>query len=101
LTESEIDVDYELNTGKVINEILGSDALRVPGILVKNHGPFSFGKDAADAVYHAVVMEEIARMNLMTERINPEVKRVEQYLLDKHYERKHGVSAYYGQGEKK
>jgi L-ribulose-5-phosphate 4-epimerase len=101
LTESEIDVDYELNTGKVINEILNRDALRVPGVLVKNHGPFSFGKDASDAVYHAVVMEEIARMNLMTERINPEVERVEQYLVDKHYERKHGVTAYYGQGEKK
>ncbi|HPJ24501.1 MAG TPA: L-ribulose-5-phosphate 4-epimerase AraD, partial [Bacillota bacterium] len=100
LKKDEVESDYELNTGKVINETIGTDALKIPGVLVKNHGPFTFGKDASQAVYHAVVLEEIAKMNYLTETIDPNAKRVDQFLLDKHYHRKHGKNAYYGQGGK-
>ena len=98
LTPEEIEDAYELNTGKVIVEgFEGIDPVAVPGTLVRNHGPFSWGKDAAAAVYHAVVMEEVAKMALRTERLNPEVQPAPQYLQDKHYMRKHGPNAYYGQ----
>ncbi|NLC94316.1 MAG: L-ribulose-5-phosphate 4-epimerase [Bacilli bacterium] len=100
LTETEINTDYELNTGKVIVETLklnNIDPLAVPGVLVKNHGPFTYGKTAHDAVYHAVVLEEVAKMALFTELLNPQVATLDQYLLDKHYYRKHGKNAYYGQ----
>lgn len=100
LTMEEIESDYELNTGKVINETIGIDALKIPGILVKNHGPFTFGKDASQAVYHAVVLEEIAKMNFLTETIDPNAKRVDEFILKKHYNRKHGKNAYYGQGKR-
>ena len=99
LTKEEVDEDYELNTGKVIVETIkqrGVKPLAVPGIVVKNHGPFSWGKDAAASVYHAVVMEKVAEMDLKTLLINPSA-RMQQYILDKHYMRKHGPNAYYGQ----
>ena len=105
LTEAEIEEAYELNTGKVIVEgFTGGtgqasiDPVAVPGCLVRNHGPFSWGKDAAAAVYHAVVLEEVAKMAAHPEMLKPAVEPAPQYLLDKHYLRKHGPNAYYGQG---
>jgi len=98
-TKEEVDSDYELNTGKVIVETINSRKIQpiaVPGIIVRNHGPFSWGKDAAASVYHAVVMETVAEMDLKTLLINPAAS-MEQYILDKHYMRKHGPNAYYGQ----
>ena len=101
LTPEEIDGAYELNTGKVIVEgFEGIDPIAVPGTLVRNHGPFSWGKDAADAVYHAAVIEEVATMALRAETLNPQIVPAPQYLQDKHYLRKHGPNAYYGQGAK-
>jgi len=100
LTEQEIEEAYELNTGKVIEEgFQGLDPKAVPGCLVRNHGPFSWGKDAAQAVYHAKVMEEVALMALRTENLLEGVQPAPQYLLDKHYMRKHGPNAYYGQAK--
>lgn len=99
LSKEEVDEDYEFNTGKVIVETItkrGINPLAVPGIVVKNHGPFSWGKDAAASVYHAVVMEKVAEMDLKTIMINP-AANMQQYILDKHYMRKHGANAYYGQ----
>ena len=99
LTEQEVEEAYELNTGKVITECIRErkiDPMAVPGVVVKNHGPFSWGKDAAASVYHAVVMETVAEMDLKTLILNPEANIV-QYVLDKHYMRKHGPNAYYGQ----
>jgi L-ribulose-5-phosphate 4-epimerase len=98
LSEEEVDSVYEKNTGLVIVEALqGKDALQVPAILVKNHGPFTWGKDADEAVYHAVVLEEVARMAMLTETLRPGVSTANQHLLDKHYLRKHGKDSYYGQ----
>lgn len=98
LTETEIKEAYELNTGKVISEGFEKiDPVAVPGTLVRNHGPFAWGKDAMDAVYHAVVLEEVAKMATRTEMLNPEVEPAPQFLQDKHYQRKHGPNAYYGQ----
>lgn len=97
LTEDEVNSAYEKNTGVVITSTLGdSDPLAIPGILVKNHGPFSWGKDAAASVYHAVVLERVAEMAHHSLMLNPE-SEIKQYLLDKHYLRKHGANAYYGQ----
>lgn len=99
LTKNEVDNDYELNTGKVIVECIKTrkiDPMAIPGILVKNHGPFSWGKNANDSVYHAVVMETIAEMNIKTLILNQRAS-MPQYVLDKHYMRKHGPDAYYGQ----
>ena len=92
---------YERNTGVlIVNEFirLGLDPVAVPGCLCKNHGPFAWGKDPHDAVHNAVVMEECAKMAYRCELINPEVKPAPQELQDKHYLRKHGKNAYYGQG---
>ena len=75
------------------------DPMAVPGVVVKNHGPFSWGKDAAASVYHAVVMDTVAEMDLKTLLLNPQASMA-QYVLDKHYMRKHGPNAYYGQGKK-
>lgn len=103
LTKDEVESDYELNTGKVIVETIHKrkiDPLAVPGIVVKNHGPFSWGKDPAASVYHAVVMEKVAEMDLKTLLLNPNAN-MNQYILDKHYFRKHGSNAYYGQEGKK
>lgn len=98
LTPEEINSAYEKNTGLVIIETVSAkDALSVPGILCSNHGPFTWGTDAADAVHNAVVLEEIAKMSYRTETLNPSVKPAPQVLQDKHYLRKHGANAYYGQ----
>ncbi|MFB9135653.1 L-ribulose-5-phosphate 4-epimerase [Vibrio olivae] len=98
LSDDEIANDYELNTGKVIVEtIADSEVLATPGILVKEHAPFTWGKDADQAVHNAVVVEVVAGMALQTLQINPDVRYINQALLDKHYLRKHGANAYYGQ----
>jgi len=99
LTAQEIEEGYEKNTGLVIVETFqGKNPVYVPGVLCKNHGPFTWGKDAAQAVHNAVVLEEIARMNLMTEILNPTGdNRTPQCMQDKHFMRKHGPNAYYGQ----
>ena len=98
LTKEEVEEAYEKNTGTVIIEAFeGKDPKAVPGVVVRCHGPFAWGKDANEAVHNAVVMERAAEMALKTEMLNPEAKPIEQYLLDKHYMRKHGPNAYYGQ----
>lgn len=98
LTEVEVESDYELNTGRIILERFETlDHLAVPGVLCKNHGVFSWGKNPDEALYHAKVIEEVAKMAAITEMINPNAKQVPQFLLDKHYFRKHGPHAYYGQ----
>ncbi len=100
LTEDEVSNAYEKETGTVIIETFIErkiDPNYIPGIVVRNHGPFTWGKSPEEAVYHAVVLEEVAKMARKTEQINPEVKRVDQYLLEKHFMRKHGANAYYGQ----
>jgi len=97
MTKEEIEGEYELETGKVIvDRFNGLDADSVPGVLVNNHGPFSWGKDANDAVHNAVVMEEVAKMTFRTFQLNPETT-MDKVLLDKHFLRKHGKNAYYGQ----
>lgn len=99
LTQAEVEADYEGNTGVVIAETLdsrGIDPMSVPGIVVKNHGPFTWGKDPAQSVYHAVVLDTVAEMTLKTLQLNPQAE-MPQYILDKHYMRKHGPNAYYGQ----
>lgn len=95
LNEKEVDNAYEMNTGKIIIETI-KEVVGIPGVVVKNHGPFAWGKDAAESVYHAVVMEKIAEMNIKTLLLNPD-SSMAQYVLDKHYLRKHGKNAYYGQ----
>lgn len=101
LSNKEIASDYELNTGLVIAETIGdSDPTAIPGILVKEHAPFCWGKDAHQAVHNAVVTEVVAGMALQTLQINPAAQYINQALLDKHYLRKHGANAYYGQPEK-
>lgn len=98
LTKDEVESEYEKNTGLVICERLKDmDVMATPAILVKNHGPFAWGKDANNAVYNATVMEHVAEMAYKTMSLNPEAARVPQFLLDKHYNRKHGKNAYYGQ----
>ena len=99
LSQAEVEEAYEANTGKVIVETVkerGYDPMAIPGINVKNHGPFSWGMDAANAVYNAVVMENVAHMAIKTLMLNRE-SNMAQYVLDKHYFRKHGPNAYYGQ----
>ena len=96
MTDEEIDCDYEWNTGKVIAESI-TDAEAIPAMLVKSHGVFTWGKTPEKAVENAVTVEEVAKMALMTEMLNGSVTRVKQHLLDKHYLRKHGKNAYYGQ----
>lgn len=98
LTDAEVSGEYERNTGKVIIETLGErDPLHTPGIVVYQHGPFSWGNDAHDAVHNAVVMEEVAKMAWISRGINPQLKPIDSYLMNKHYLRKHGPDAYYGQ----
>jgi L-ribulose-5-phosphate 4-epimerase len=96
LTDDEIDEAYEWNTGKVIAETV-SDYDAVPAVLVKNHGVFTWGATPKKAVENAVTLEEVAKMALLTEQLNPGTGRIKQHLLDKHYFRKHGKNAYYGQ----
>lgn len=97
LTKEEINGEYEFETGNVIIETFKDiDPLAMPGTLVSNHGPFTWGKDANEAVYHAVVLEEVAFMAYNTLSLNPDAA-LDKALLDKHYLRKHGKNAYYGQ----
>ncbi len=97
LTQEEIDAGYEKNTGTVIIETFeGKDPMAVPAVLCKNHGPFAWGKDAKEAVHNAVVLEEVAKMALFTEQLKPDVEPAPQRIQDKHYYRKHGANAYYG-----
>ena len=100
LTKEEIEDAYEENTGHlIVNEFkrLGKDPKAVPVVLCKNHGPFAWGKDAKEAVHNAVVLEEVAKMAYRAEPINPRIQPAPQELQDKHYNRKHGAGAYYGQ----
>ena len=100
LTREEIDSAYEKNTGLVIIETFdgrGLNPMYTPGVLCTNHGVFTWGKDAAEAVHNAVVLEEVAKMALKTELINPEVRPAPDCIRDKHFFRKHGKNAYYGQ----
>lgn len=104
LRAEEINGEYEKNTGLVIAELFRTrelDPKAVPGALVFGHGPFAWGKDAQESVYHATVLEEIATMAYYTRQLNPMLMRTDAYLLDKHYQRKHGKNAYYGQPDKK
>lgn len=97
LTREELE-DYEVNTGRLIVERFKTlDVTAVPCVLCKNHGPFAWGKDAHEAVHNAVVLEEVAKMAARCELINPKVQPAPQELMDKHYFRKHGAGAYYGQ----
>ncbi len=100
LTAAETQQDYETNTGRVIVEVfklLNPDA--IPGVVAANHGPFAWGKDAAEAVHNAVVLEEVAKMAILMKTIDRESKPINKYILDKHYNRKHGENAYYGQNK--
>jgi len=98
MTEKEIKSDYELNTGKVIvRRFADLDPMKMPAVLVANHGPFTWGKTAADAVEAAFVLEQTATIALGTITINPGQNQIDKALLDKHYLRKHGKNAYYGQ----
>ncbi len=99
LTKAEVEADYEGNTGKVIIETVRAsqkEPLAVPAVLVRNHGPFTWGKTPEEAVYHAVVLEEVAEMTMKTLLLNPNAF-MDDFILDKHYQRKHGPKAYYGQ----
>ncbi len=98
LTKAEVESEYEKNTGVVIEEAFKDrDIMASPGVLCRNHGPFAWGKNAAEAVHNAVVMEECAKMAVIARMINPDIQPAPQYLMDKHYFRKHGKNAYYGQ----
>ena len=101
LTKNEVDSEYELNTGKSIVRAFESediDPMAVPGVLTNDHGPFTWGKDAMDAVHNAIVLDVVAEIDYHTMSLNPSQDiHVPQYLLDRHYYRKHGVNAYYGQ----
>ena len=100
LTPAEVDEDYERNTGKVIIETFHErnlNPVHVPAVICRNHGPFTWGKNAAQAVYHAVVLEEVAKMAMYTRQINGQVEAAPQHVQDKHFLRKHGPNAYYGQ----
>jgi L-ribulose-5-phosphate 4-epimerase len=100
LTQEEIDRGYEVETGKVIIETFeerGLDILAVPGVLLHGHAPFTWGKDVKTAVMNSVVLEEVSKMNLFARQLNSFAELLPQHILDKHYLRKHGKHAYYGQ----
>jgi L-ribulose-5-phosphate 4-epimerase len=100
MTADEIEHDYERETGQVIIETFhrrGISPSAIPAVLVNAHGPFAWGKDAHDAVHNAVVLEEIAYMGIFSRQLTPGISNMQQVLLDKHYLRKHGKNAYYGQ----
>ncbi|MDD6484708.1 MAG: L-ribulose-5-phosphate 4-epimerase [Clostridiales bacterium] len=100
LTKEEIEGEYEKNTGKVIIETFkDKDPAAIPGVLVSNHGPFTWGADADTAVHNAVVLEEAAKMAYRSMMLTPGLSPISQTILDKHYLRKHGKNAYYGQGK--
>ena len=99
MTPEEIAGEYELETGNVIIETFQDiDPMTIPAVLVHSHGPFTWGTDAMNAVHNAVVLEEVAFMDFHAMAMNPQAGRMQQELLDKHYLRKHGKNAYYGQG---
>lgn len=100
MTNEEIAGEYELNTGKVIIETFEKEGINpnfMPGVLVCSHGPFTWGKSPADAVHNSVVLEELAKMAYHTEILNKDITNMQNELLDKHFLRKHGKNAYYGQ----
>ena len=98
MTVAEIQGEYEKETGTVIKETFqGKDADTIPAVLVYGHGPFTWGKDPMDAVHNAVALDEVAYMNFYTLLLEPHIPSMQQELLDKHYLRKHGANAYYGQ----
>lgn len=97
MTKDEIMGDYEKDTGSVIIErFTGLNPAHIPGVLVKNHGPFAWGKDPHDAVHNAVVMEQVAKMAFISRQVNPQLT-MNSWLIEKHFSRKHGPNAYYGQ----
>ncbi len=97
MTQEEIETAYEKETGTVIIEAFADrDPMHVPGIIVKNHAPFTWGKDAHDAVHNSVVVEQVAKMNYVALQVNPKAD-MNQHLVEKHFNRKHGANAYYGQ----
>lgn len=100
LTQEEIDSGYEASTGEVIIEAFEErniNPVHVPAVICHSHGPFTWGKDAAQAVYHAVVLEEVAKMAILTEQVNPRAAQAPVRIQEKHFLRKHGPNAYYGQ----
>lgn len=100
MTPSEIETEYERLTGSVIVETFnGKNPMHTPGVLVKNHGPFSWGKDAHEAVHNSVVMEEVGKMAFVSKMLNPQMA-MNNHLTEKHFSRKHGANAYYGQKKK-
>jgi L-ribulose-5-phosphate 4-epimerase len=100
MTAAEVNGAYELETGNVIvRRFKGMNPVHTPGVLVKNHGPFSWGKDAHDAVHNAVVMEQVAKMASIAYSVNPNLT-MNPLLVEKHFNRKHGPNAYYGQDKK-
>jgi L-ribulose-5-phosphate 4-epimerase len=104
MSDKEIQGEYEKETGNVIVEIFEKQKInfmQIPAVIVANHGPFAWGTSAMDAVHNAVVLEEVAKMSLFSTLLNPSLTPMQQVLMDKHYLRKHGKNAYYGQGTKK
>jgi L-ribulose-5-phosphate 4-epimerase len=102
LTTEEINSEYELNTGLVMIETLKANnkqPLEIPGMIIFNHGPFSWGTTSEKAVHNAKVLDEVAKMAFRTQVINPNIQPISNDLLNKHYLRKHGKNAYYGQGK--
>lgn len=98
LTEEEVNSDYELNTGEVIVERFEKiNLVSMPGVLVAGHAPFSFGKNASESVRNGLILERVAEMALGTLQLNPDIKELPKYISEKHYKRKHGPDAYYGQ----
>jgi L-ribulose-5-phosphate 4-epimerase len=101
LTEAEVQSGYESNTGSVIIErFAGLDAMNMPAVLVAGHAPFTWGKNASDSVKNSIILERIAQMALGTLQLNPETAILPKHILEKHYQRKHGPDAYYGQKNK-
>src|SRR5262249_16274270 len=100
LDGGEIETSYEVNTGRaIVRRLTGVDPMTMPAVLVAGHAPFTWGSSVAEAAYHAVVLEEVAHTALQTITVNPHAAPISQALLDRHFFRKHGQSAYYGQQE--
>jgi L-ribulose-5-phosphate 4-epimerase len=101
MSRAETSKDYEKNTGLVITEAFTNlNPEEIPAVLVANHGPFVWGLNSRDAVHHAIIVEFLAKLEIHTRGLNPEAPRPPQCLVDKHYRRKHGAEAYYGQIKK-
>lgn len=98
LSKDEVSVEYEKNTGKVIAERFnGINPVDIPGVLVAGHAPFTWGKNAADSLKNSIILERVAQMAMGTFQLNPKIKELPDYILQKHYQRKHGPNSYYGQ----